>query len=82
MADPRQGPLRPIRGDVTSPNEYLWRLPQWAENKFVRLMDELQPLAADEDQAYALRDEIRSLPGFPPNSESYSLIRREITTIH
>ncbi len=63
------------------PNTYLWRLPQWAEDRFIELADNLDGLDRECDEAYALRDEIRSLPGHPLNTTEFDLILREITTI-
>lgn len=60
--------------------EYMWELPRWASDKFDRLMTELTELDLESDLAHAIMEEIRSLPGFPPYSERYSLIRRRITS--
>jgi hypothetical protein len=58
-----------------------WRLPQWAEFRFLELVHDLSELPEESDEAAALRDEIRSLPGFPAEASEHDLIYRSVTTI-
>lgn len=42
-----------------------WHMSQDVYVRWKRLLDRLMELHEDTDEAYALRDEARSLPGFP-----------------
>jgi len=60
---------------------YLWRMPQWAYNEFLALVEELDNWDPDSDYAMDLKDRIRSLPNFPYQAGEDDLIRYEITTV-
>ncbi len=59
----------------------VWRAPRWALEKFSRLLPELEGVDPEGDIAYAIRDEIRSLPGFPYWADDGDEITPEETTI-
>lgn len=61
--------------------DILWRLPSWANDRFGELVIRIEDLPSDSEEAYAIRDEIRSLPGFPLQATEHDFIRREITTL-
>ena len=58
-----------------------WRTPRWALNKFTEMSRDLDGLDPSSDLAYAIRDEIRSLPGFPANAPEDSEFIIEVTTV-
>jgi hypothetical protein len=49
--------------------------------QFVYLMDLLELYPEDSEEYAILRDEIRSLPGHPKDTEEDHFIRWEITTV-
>ena len=53
---------------------YEWRAPRWALQRFNQKVIELDSLEPDSDLAYAIRDEIRSLPGYPHAATESDLI--------
>ena len=63
------------------PREILWRLPKWANERFIELALQMDKLEPDSDNAYAIRDEIRSLPNYPREATELDVIYREITTV-
>lgn len=60
-----------------------WRLSALTMRTFERLMKELVAMEEkDSDEAYAIEDEIRSLPGFPHwNDPKRHIINFTITSI-
>ena len=60
---------------------FFWRLPQWAEDDFQEMLNQLADLDEFDDEAMALQDRIRSLPGFPIDATEDDMIYREITTV-
>jgi len=60
---------------------YIWRLSGTDDRKFRELLLQLEEHQEDSDEAYAIRDEIRSIPGHPPGTDTYDYIIREITTL-
>ena len=61
--------------------EYHWRIPEWANHRFMELCIRIEALSADSEEAHAIRDEIRSLPNFPRDAREDDIIYREITTV-
>jgi hypothetical protein len=62
---------------------HVWRLSAQTNLQFEQLLRRRYELNDDDsDEAYALEDEIRSLPGFPhPIDPDTDIIVREVTTI-
>jgi hypothetical protein len=63
------------------PRQFLWRLPQWAYDEFQQKLLELENLGEFDDEAMAIHDQIRSLPGFPNDATEWDFIDFEITTV-
>ena len=64
------------------PKNVIWALPKWANDKFERMLLELLDLDQDSDEAFAIREDIRGLPGYPRHvRDDGTLIHRQITTI-
>lgn len=60
--------------------ELTWRIERWAYERFMELVATLGNFETESDEAYAIRDEIRSLPGFPlDNDEDQDVIYFEFT---
>ena len=60
----------------------LWRLSEANDHRFQSLAQLIAELGHDSDEAHAIRDEIRSLPGYPVNADEFrDVIHREITTV-
>ena len=49
--------------------EFEWRLPRWAFERFNEYVIRLEDLDPTSEEAYAIKDEIRSLPNFPRQAE-------------
>lgn len=74
----------PFQNPYDTPVETVieWRLPMWAALRFEELLNQLERVEDDSDEAYALKDEIRSLPGFPHNTDpDRDLIYLVVTTL-
>lgn len=71
---------RPEGAQQEPPRKYTWRLPRWADERFRVAVQRLSALSHSDPESYALRDEIRSLPGFPREAREQDLIYREVTT--
>lgn len=62
---------------------HLWRLSAQTNLQFETLMKERLAVADDSDEAYAIEDQIKSLPGYPREvNPDVDFIEREITTIN
>ena len=71
FTDPYSTPVR---------RHIVWRLPLWAFERFKALLDQLELVEDDSDEANALKDELRSLPGFPlDNDPDSDLIHFDVT---
>jgi hypothetical protein len=61
---------------------HVWRLSAQTNLQFEMLLKQRLEVQDDSDEAYALEEEIRSLPGFPRNVDpDVDVIMREVTTI-
>jgi hypothetical protein len=61
--------------------EHLWRMTKSTAEQFTYLMDLLELYPEDTDEYATIRDEIRSLPGHPANTQEDDFIRWEVTTV-
>ena len=62
--------------------EVEWRAPGWAIERWMDLMEDLLDLDMDSSEAMDLKDQIRCLPNFPPDTDEYTLITVVNTTVH
>lgn len=61
---------------------HTWRLNTRTNLEFERLLKRRLDIPDDSDEAYALEEQIRSLPGFPRNVDpNIDVILREVTTV-
>ena len=57
----------------------LWRLPLWAHVRLMEILDELEEVADDCDDYFALYEDMKSLPDFPLGFTKNDIIYCEIT---
>ena len=61
---------------------HVWRLSAQTNLQFTMLLNQRLEVNDDSDEAYAIEDQIKSLPGYPQNvNPDADVIVREVTTI-
>lgn len=61
---------------------HTWRLSAQTNLQFTQLLNERMQVPDDSEEAYAIEDQIKSLPGYPQNvNPDVDVILREVTTI-
>lgn len=58
----------------------LWRVPDWANERFEELLGELDRYDVESEEYDSIVEEIRGLPGFPVGVPPHVTIHRVITT--
>ncbi len=73
--------LAPTPGTPSGPRTVrIWNLSTSVWQSFLDIAERLEDLPASCDEAHALRDDIRALPGHPRNTDEYDCIVPVLTT--
>ena len=66
--------------DLPILSEVEWRAPAWAIARWIALMEDLLDLDMYSEEALDIKDQIKSLPNFPLNTDTQTLINIVNTT--